>query len=104
LIPNAGTEAGCQARVPYGMQRASPLQGSYSQASRPLRRPRRGCAAVAPQNPQEAAKELERDVRKLGLRGATLNSQTLGEYLDDPKFWHLFAAAVALDLPLYVLR
>jgi len=61
-----------------------------------------GLAAVAPQNPQEAAKELERGVRKLGLKGAILNSHTLGEYLDDPKFWDIFAAAEALDVPVYL--
>ena len=61
-----------------------------------------GLAAIAPQNPQEAARELERGVRKLGLKGAILNSHTLGEYLDDPKFWDIFAAAEALDVPLYL--
>lgn len=61
-----------------------------------------GLAAVAPQNPREAAKELERGVRALGLKGAILNSHTLGEYLDDPKFWELFAAAEALDVPVYL--
>lgn len=61
-----------------------------------------GLAAVAPQNPKEAAKELERGVRKLGLKGAILNSHTLGEYLDDPKFWDIFAAAEALDVPIYL--
>jgi 5-carboxyvanillate decarboxylase len=61
-----------------------------------------GLAAVAPQEPREAAKELERGVRKLGLKGAILNSHTLGEYLDDPKFWDIFAAAEALDVPLYL--
>jgi 2,3-dihydroxybenzoate decarboxylase len=61
-----------------------------------------GLAAVAPQNPREAAKELERGVRALGLRGAILNSHTLGEYLDDPKFWDLFAAAEALGVPVYL--
>jgi 5-carboxyvanillate decarboxylase len=61
-----------------------------------------GLAAVAPQSPGEAAKELERGVRKLGLKGAILNSHTLGEYLDEPKFWELFAAAEALDAPVYL--
>ncbi len=61
-----------------------------------------GLAAVAPQNPKEGAKELERGVRKLGLKGAILNSHTLGEYLDDPKFWDIFAAAEALDVPIYL--
>jgi 5-carboxyvanillate decarboxylase len=61
-----------------------------------------GMAAVAPQNPQEAAKELERSVHQLGFKGAILNSHTLGEYLDDPKFWDIFAAAEALDVPIYL--
>ncbi len=61
-----------------------------------------GLAAIAPQNPPEAAKELERGVRSLGLKGAILNSHTLGEYLDDPKFWDIFAAAEALDVPVYL--
>jgi len=61
-----------------------------------------GLAAVAPQNPGEAARELERGVRTLGLKGAILNSHTLGEYLDDPKFWDIFAAAEALDVPVYL--
>ena len=61
-----------------------------------------GMAAIAPQNPREAAKELERGVRKLGLKGAIVNSHTLGEYLDDPKFWDIFAAAEALDVPVYL--
>ncbi len=61
-----------------------------------------GLAAVSPQNPQAAAKELERAVRKLGLKGAIINSHTKGEYLDDSKFWDIFAAAESLDVPLYL--
>jgi 2,3-dihydroxybenzoate decarboxylase len=61
-----------------------------------------GLAAIAPQAPQEAAKELERAVRQLGLKGAILNSHTLGQYLDDPKVWDIFAAAEALDVPIYL--
>lgn len=61
-----------------------------------------GLAAIAPQDPAAAAKELERGVRTLGLKGAIINSHTLGEYLDDPKFWDIFAAAEALDVPLYL--
>jgi 5-carboxyvanillate decarboxylase len=61
-----------------------------------------GLTAVAPQDPKEAAKELERGVRTLGLKGAIINSHTLGEYLDDPKFWEIFAAAEALDVPIYL--
>ena len=61
-----------------------------------------GLAAIAPQNPAAAAAELERGIRKLGLKGAIVNSHTQGEYLDDPKFWDIFAAAEALDVPIYL--
>lgn len=59
-------------------------------------------AAIAPQNPAEAAKELERGVRNLGLKGAIVNSHTRGEYLDDEKFWPIFEAAEALNAPVYL--
>jgi len=61
-----------------------------------------GLAAIAPQNPAAAARELERGVRKLGLKGAIVNSHTRGEYLDDPKFWEIFQAAADLNVPIYL--
>lgn len=61
-----------------------------------------GLAAVAPQDPKAAAKELERAVTKLGLKGVIINSHINGEYLDDQKFWDVLAAAEALDVPLYL--
>jgi 5-carboxyvanillate decarboxylase len=61
-----------------------------------------GLAAIAPQDPREAARELERSVKKLGLKGAVVNSHTQGEYLDDPKCWEIFEAAQALDVPVYL--
>jgi 2,3-dihydroxybenzoate decarboxylase len=59
-------------------------------------------AAVAPQDPVAAAKELERAVQSLGLKGAVINSHTRGEWLDDEKFWDIFAAAEALNVPIYI--
>jgi len=61
-----------------------------------------GLAAIAPQDPRRAVQELERAVGKLGLKGAIINSHTHGEYLDDPKYWEIFAAAEALDVPIYL--
>jgi 5-carboxyvanillate decarboxylase len=61
-----------------------------------------GLAAIAPQDPAEAAKEIERGVTKLGLKGVIINSHTNGEYLDDPKFWPIFEAAEALGTPVYL--
>lgn len=61
-----------------------------------------GLAAIATQNPAAAAKELERGVGTLGLKGAIVNSHTRGKYLDDEKFWPIFEAAQALDVPIYI--
>jgi 5-carboxyvanillate decarboxylase len=61
-----------------------------------------GLAACAPQHPAACAKELERAVTRLGLKGAVINSHTQGEYLDDQKFWPIFEAAEALDTPIYI--
>ena len=61
-----------------------------------------GMVAVAPQNPAEAAKEIERGITQLGLTGVIINSHTQGEYLSDPKFWDIFAAAEAHDTPIYL--
>lgn len=61
-----------------------------------------GMAACAPQDPAHAAKEIERAVSKLGMRAVVINSHTHGEYLGDPKFWPIFEAAEALDVPIYL--
>jgi 2,3-dihydroxybenzoate decarboxylase len=60
-----------------------------------------GMVAIAPQNPREAAKEIERGIG-LGLTGVIINSHTQGEYLSDPKFWEIFEAAEAADTPIYL--
>ncbi|MGH8148769.1 MAG: amidohydrolase family protein [Steroidobacteraceae bacterium] len=61
-----------------------------------------GLAAVAPQDPARAAKEIERAVRQLGLKGVVLNSHLKGEYFDQPKYWDIFAAAEAHDAAVYI--
>jgi 5-carboxyvanillate decarboxylase len=61
-----------------------------------------GLVAVAPQNPAEAAREIERGVTQLGLKGVIINSHTQGEYLDDRKFWPIFEAAEASGVPVYL--
>jgi 5-carboxyvanillate decarboxylase len=61
-----------------------------------------GLAAIAPQNPAAAAKELERGMKKLGLKGAVINSHTKGQYLDNPRYWEIFEAAEALNAPIYI--
>lgn len=60
-----------------------------------------GMAAIAPQAPDEAAKELDR-CASYGFKGIIINSHTQGEYLSDKKFWPIFEAAEARGLPIYL--
>jgi 5-carboxyvanillate decarboxylase len=61
-----------------------------------------GLAAVAPQDPKSAAAEIERAMTQLGLNGVIINSHTQGEFLDDPKFWPIFDAAVKHRAAIYL--
>lgn len=61
-----------------------------------------GLAAVAPQDPAAAAHEVHRAMSELKLNGIIINSHTHGEFLDDPKFWPIFEAAVVHDAPVYL--
>lgn len=61
-----------------------------------------GLASIAPQDPSSAAKELERAVKELGLKGAVINSHVNGEYLDNEKFWVIFERAESLGVPIYL--
>ncbi|MES2258141.1 MAG: amidohydrolase family protein [Pseudomonadota bacterium] len=61
-----------------------------------------GLAAVAPQSPERAAREIKRAMTELKLNGIIINSHTHGEFLDDPKFWPILAAAVEHDATIYL--
>lgn len=61
-----------------------------------------GFAALPTAAPQEAAKELERAVTRLGFKGAMINGHARGSYLDDRKYWAIFECAQALDRPIYL--
>ena len=61
-----------------------------------------GLAAIAPQNPEAAAKELKRAISELGLKGVVINSHTKGEYLDEEKFIPILEAAHNLRVPIYL--
>lgn len=59
-------------------------------------------ATLGLQEPQKAAAELERCVRKLGFKGTLIHGTTRGVFLDDPQFTPLFEAAQTLDVPVYL--
>lgn len=61
-----------------------------------------GLAAIAPQDPAGAVKEMERAVTRLGLKGVIINSHTRHRYLDEPEFRPILEAAEALRVPLYL--
>ncbi|GAB3615628.1 amidohydrolase family protein [Okibacterium endophyticum] len=61
-----------------------------------------GLAALALQDIEFSVAELHRAVKELGLKGVIINSHTRGEYLDDPKFEPIFAAAAELDVMIYL--
>ncbi len=61
-----------------------------------------GLASLAPQDPERASQELERAIKELGFKGANINSNVGGEYLDNSKFWCLFEKAEQLDVPIYI--
>jgi 2,3-dihydroxybenzoate decarboxylase/5-carboxyvanillate decarboxylase len=61
-----------------------------------------GLAAVAPQSPKRAAKEMDRAITRLKLNGFVINSHTNDEYLDDPKYFPVLEAAEALGGCIYI--
>jgi len=73
-------------------------------ASAIARHPKRfaGFAVLPMQSPDAAAAELVRTVRELGFAGALINGTTEGCFLDHPGYDALLAAAVELDVPIYI--
>ncbi len=62
-------------------------------------------AAVATlplQVPDEAVKELERAVKKLGLKGVEIGSNVNKRELGDETFWPIYEALEALDVPVFI--
>jgi 2,3-dihydroxybenzoate decarboxylase len=58
-------------------------------------------AALPTAVPEAAADELERTA-KLGFKGAMLHGLANGVFLDDKRFWPIYARAEQLDLPIYL--
>jgi 2,3-dihydroxybenzoate decarboxylase len=65
-----------------------------------------GFSSVALQDPNAAARELERAITRLNLKGAMVNGYTgtpdAAEYLDDPKCLPFWEAVAALSVPVYL--
>ena len=61
-----------------------------------------GFAHLALQDPKTAADELERCVRQLGFKGALINGETNGVYLDDRRYDVFWERVEALGMPIYL--
>ncbi|MGE0700257.1 MAG: amidohydrolase family protein [Hyphomicrobiaceae bacterium] len=61
-----------------------------------------GFAVLPMRSPEACAGELRRCVRDLGFVGALVNGTTDGRFLDHPAYDDLLAAAVELDVPVYI--
>ncbi|WP_245213896.1 amidohydrolase family protein [Rhodoferax sp. AJA081-3] len=61
-----------------------------------------GFATLPWQAPEAAARELERAVNELGLKGALINGRPGDTFLDDARYAPILAAFDTLKVPLYV--
>jgi predicted TIM-barrel fold metal-dependent hydrolase len=61
-----------------------------------------GFAALSPNHPEEAARELERAVKELGFFGWKTHSNYGGTYLDDREYWPILEKAAELKAPIYL--
>jgi 2,3-dihydroxybenzoate decarboxylase len=59
-------------------------------------------AMLPTSDPAAAADELERTVVKLGFKGAMISGLDHGQFVDDKRFWPIFARAEKLDVPIYL--
>jgi 2,3-dihydroxybenzoate decarboxylase len=68
------------------------------------KRPRRyaGFAHVAMQDVGAAADELQRAIKDLGFKGALINGQTGGHYLDEDRYLPFWERVQELDVPIYL--
>jgi predicted TIM-barrel fold metal-dependent hydrolase len=61
-----------------------------------------GFAALPTADPAAAADELERTVAEHGFKGAMIHGLANGSFVDDKRFWPIFARAEKLDVPIYL--
>jgi predicted TIM-barrel fold metal-dependent hydrolase len=84
--------------VPLARQANDYLAGAIQQHPDRLA----GFATLPTAAPAEAADELERTVTEHGFKGALINGQVRGRFLDDRAFWPIFERAERLNVPIYL--
>jgi predicted TIM-barrel fold metal-dependent hydrolase len=61
-----------------------------------------GYASLAPKDAESAAKELERAVKELGLKGWNTHSNFGDSFIDEKRYWPVLAKAEELGVPIYL--
>jgi aminocarboxymuconate-semialdehyde decarboxylase len=61
-----------------------------------------GVAHLPMQDPEAAAREAERAVKRLAMPGVVIGTNVRGKDLDAPEFWPFFSAIEELDVPIIV--
>ncbi|MCS6891400.1 MAG: amidohydrolase family protein [Rhodovarius sp.] len=102
VLSLAGPGVQVEPDAAIAVRRAQEVNDALAEAIR--RHPTRyaGFAHLPVQDPPAAARELERCVRELGFKGALINGQTRGLYLDDPRCFPIWECAEALRVPIYL--
>lgn len=111
LLDEAGIDMQVLSLTPPGLERvpasdartlAQDINDELADRVRQLPARFAGFAVLPTLDPQAAAAELERAVGKLGLKGAMIHGQPHDSFLDDQRYWDIFAQAEALGVPLYL--
>ncbi|HET9017286.1 MAG TPA: amidohydrolase family protein [Thermomicrobiaceae bacterium] len=89
-------------RPEYGIELSRLVNDEYADLKRQYPDRFQFFATLPLQAPEAAARELERAVRELGLVGAMVFSNVNGDTLEMEKFWPIYEAAQALDVPIMV--
>ncbi|MBI3042903.1 MAG: amidohydrolase family protein [Betaproteobacteria bacterium] len=84
-----------------GLALARDVNDEIAEAARRYPKRLAGLATLPAQDVKSAIGELERSVTRLGLKGATLDTNVNGEQWDEPKFLPLFKAAEQMGAMLF---
>lgn len=97
------TTPGTHVETPTTAVRLASLVNDEFKAAIDARGTRFTALATLPLNePAASARELERAVKQLGMRGAMLFSNVNGAALSDKRFWPMYEVANDLDAVLYI--
>jgi 5-carboxyvanillate decarboxylase len=61
-----------------------------------------GYTSLPLQDPDASARELERAVKNLGLKGPLIYAGHTGGYVDEKRYWGIYETAERLDVPVYI--